>query len=173
LGIFNLKEKKRIAFSLGCYTHRDEFDEFLELLLNFTNRKELVTPKITTFQELLLGTGVVQDVVDSGAKGSQAHIDVYLEGQRKRCMKKIFKEGVANFNKYVASNVKMKIVGRQQFGLLHIYQDVVLVNNEIKINEIKLFDVTNSTLLSQFIIAPDVVRFHFENFLLGQYDDGV
>lgn len=160
--------RKEIFWALGCFTHRDEVDEFLNLFFNFCQEND---PGLTTYKELLSASGIIQAVIDSGAKGSNVHREIYLKGLQKINLENLYNDTVINFDKYVTSNVQMKIAGRQQFSLLHVYQNIYLAMGNIYLNDTPIMlNVFENPLFSIFLYNPLVVKYHFKNLLNGIYD---
>jgi len=150
--------KPRLAMTLGCYTHRKELDEFLDVLNRFC---QSTSAHMATYDELINGNGILFDTVASGAKGSVVHLDAYLDGFHRKSDESIFANSVKNFNKYVTSNSEMKIAGRQQFSLLHVYQNVFLCNNNIYICDTVLFkNVNHCPIFSHFIFNRSTVEYN-------------
>lgn len=70
------KNKYSYAMELGCSTHRNECDEFLKILTTYCNQ---LNDKILTYDELTTGIGSLKQIIDSGSKGSDTHLQVYLK----------------------------------------------------------------------------------------------
>lgn len=149
-----------LAFQLGSFTHRTEFDEFLVCLNDFC--KQIMY--MVNYEELLTGNGILKEIIDSGAKGTEAHMELYLNGFKAPKTKDFIEKAVLNFNKYVASNGQMKIAGRKQFCLLHVYQNVFLQNNNIYVGDKILFSsVFDCPLYSILLYNSSVVEYNIIN----------
>lgn len=150
-------------WDLACSTHRKEADQFLELFSNYC--KNIYYPLVTA-HELLTGTGIFEEIVNSGAKGSQAHIEVYKKNLMVRDDAELVAEAKITFDKYVTSNRDMQRVGRQTSGSLHIYQNVILLNGALQMNGVTLVDnIFDISLSSIFIYRPNTINYHVDQFL--------
>ncbi|MCJ7482405.1 MAG: hypothetical protein MUO31_05505 [Thermodesulfovibrionales bacterium] len=159
----------KMVFDLGCFTHRDELDDFLEIFAKFCRENN---PGIATYRDLLTGGGLLQATVDSQAKGSAAHIEKYLQNLVGISDSDMFLEATQTFNKFVMSNSEMKICGHQLFIMLHIYQNVTLMCNSIYMNDtIIAHDIDNNEFFSVFLYRPSVVIYPFTLLITGAYDD--
>lgn len=146
------QQKCEQIMHLGCSILRKEVDEFIELLLNFVAHLE---PQMVGVHDLLNGVGAVQDVVDSGAKGSQHHIAEYLRN--------IYEVNVNNkknlidgFNKNITSSMLMGIEGARQFALLYTVNPLSLHQNNIYYNRM--------ILLSNIRYASCMASFYYNSF---------
>lgn len=140
------KEKGFKIMELGCSTHFDEIDEFIELLINFTQN---LPPLLTTTHDILNGTGDILNVVNSGAKGSTDHIEEYLKNIFHDTH--TFQNIIDGFNKNITSSSKLGKEGGRQFCLLHAVNPLNLHQGIVYYNDIKLLsDVDNSTSMATF-----------------------
>lgn len=131
--------KARQIMELGCSTHFNEVDEFITQLSEFTQR---LPPLLTSVNDVLNGTGDIESVVKSGAKGSTNHIIEYL--------KNIFEDNkdnkknlIASFNKNITSSTTMSAAGGYQFQLLStvnpltLHGDFIYYNSTILLKNVK------------------------------------
>jgi hypothetical protein len=162
------EDRNDMIFELGCYTHRQEIDEFLDILSKFS----LVnSPGLSTYSDMINGVGIIADIVASKSKGSDAHTEEYLKKLNAYDEAELFQESVSTFNKYVASNANMKICGRQNFCLLHIYQNIFLLQTDLFMNDtVIIHNFVHHPLISRNICRPHVVKYHFNQLLAGLYD---
>jgi hypothetical protein len=173
-------KKIKIFWSIGCFTHRDEVDEFLKMFLQFCKDND---PGLVTYEEMLNASGVLTRVVTSGAKGSDAHLRVYREQLIKKSDEEILDTAKKTFNKYVQSNHEMKLCGRQHSGSLHIYQNglypssvnvffnnifilVYVCDDSLFFNDTLLVsDIFAIPLTSIFLFNPLAVKYAITNYL--------
>lgn len=159
------KQRCNIFWDLACTTHRHEANEFLMLFSNYCKQNDF---SLVTVHDLVNAEGIFNDIVKSGAKGSQSHIDTYKKNLYSRDMEELLTESKTTFNKYVSSNREMQKVGRQTSGSLHIYQNVVLLNGALQMNGTTLveniFDISTTSI---FKFRPNVLDYHIQNFLLS------
>lgn len=159
-GLQSYDNRADLAFQLGSFTHRTEFDEFLICLTNFC--KKILY--MVNYDELLNGCGILNEVIESGAKGTKAHMELYLDGFIQSKEDSFITKAITNFNKYVSSNGQMKIAGRKQFCLLHVYQNVYLQNENIYVSDKILFSkVFNCPLYSILLYNSIVVEYNLFN----------
>lgn len=130
------KEKAYKIMELGCSTHFVELDNFIDLLLTFTQN---LPPLLTPTADILNGVGDILTVVDSGSKGSKEHIQEYL--------KNLFHDNPDNlknlidgFNKNIINSSLLGKEGGRQFSLLHAVNPLSLHNSAIYYNEKILLD---------------------------------
>lgn len=160
----SINGKLAMFWDLACSTHRTEADEFLTLFSSYCKQRDF---PLVTVNDVLTGTGIFDDIVKSGAKGSQAHIDVYLKNLKGRDEAELISESKVTFNKYVTSNREMQKVGRQTSGSLHIYQNVILLNGSLQMNGVTLVDnIFDISLSSIFLYRPNTINYHIDQFLL-------
>ena len=186
------KHKHSYAMALSCNTHREECDEFLQILTNFCNE---LNDNLLTYDELTTGYGSLRQIIESGSKGSETHLQVYLKGlqfsdnesnsddmndynnkcgsdgkkimcKRRKLMEQDFKiQSISGFNKYINSSKEISTMGQRQFSLLFTFQNVSLFQNDIYINESIIFkDVHLSTFFSSVLYQPESVEYLFDSF---------
>ena len=186
------KRKYAYAMELGCSTHRSECDEFIQTLINFCN---ILDDKILTYDELTTGIGSLKTIIDSGSKGSDIHLQVYLKElltpqtkqeivlnkkrkknntdenilniKKQKIVDKSFKQqSIDGFNKYINSSKEISTMGQRQFSLLFTFQNISLFQNDIYINENIIFkDVNISSFFSMLLYQPNSVEFLFDSFM--------
>lgn len=107
----------------------------------------------------ILGTGILQDIVESGAKGSVAHISRYIQLQNEQEPSDILIDARETFDKFVCANAQMKMCGRQQSGSNSIYQNVFLLNGTLFCNETVLVEnIFSVPFASMLLFRPNVIR---------------
>jgi hypothetical protein len=160
----SIKSKRLQTFwDLACSTHRDEADEFLHIFSKYCEQNDF---PLVNVHDLIGGSGIFEDIVDSGAKGSHAHLEVYRKNLLSRDLSDILSESKQTFDKYVTSNREMQRVGRQTLGSLHIYQNVYLINNSLKMNGSMIVEnIFDISLTSVFFYRPNMINYHIDMFL--------
>jgi hypothetical protein len=159
----SIKQKLGTFWDLACSTHRNEADEFLRIFSEYCKQNDF---PLVTVDDLVSASGIFQDIVKSGAKGSQAHIDAYLKNLVSRDETELLSEAKMTFDKYVTSNREMQKVGRQTSGSLHIYQNVILMNGALQMNSATLVkDIFDVSLSSVFLYRPNAINYHIDQFL--------
>lgn len=159
----SIKRKLNTFWDLACSTHRTEADEFLRIFSDYCRRNDF---PLVTVDDLVSGSGIFEDIVKSGAKGSQAHIDAYRKNLMTRNEAELVREAKVTFDKYVTSNREMQKVGRQTSGSLHVYQNVVLINGTLQMNGATLVEnIFDISLPSIFLYRPNTINYHVDQFL--------
>lgn len=69
------QERCGMLMDLGCTLLRNDVDWFIKDLIQFTQQ---APPQLLTVAEALTGTGIIEAVALSGAKGSAVHIEAFL-----------------------------------------------------------------------------------------------
>lgn len=161
--IKNVNMNYETFWDLGCTTHRKEVDDFLQLFARYSQANDF---QLVNFHDLQTGTGIFEDIVNSGAKGSQSHIDMYRKKLNSINEEEVLSDAVKTFNKYVSSNREMQKVGRQTAGSLHIYQNLILLNGSLQMNGTTIldnfFDISPTSI---YLFRPNVIKYHIRTFL--------
>ncbi|QLI62417.1 LEF-9 [Dikerogammarus haemobaphes nudivirus] len=162
-----IKEKVDKIMELGCSTHYDELDDFINILINFTENMPVL---LSSTSDIFNGVGDVLHVVNSGAKGTPEHIKAYL--------KNLFEDDPNNiqnlidsFNKNIKSSSKLGKEGGRQFTLLHAVNSLSLHNTSIYYNDlIILSEMHHSSSMSTFYYNTTAVTECFK-YIIKEHDD--
>ncbi|UHB41785.1 LEF-9 [Macrobrachium rosenbergii nudivirus] len=143
-------KKCNIMMELGCSTHKKEVNQFIYQLSNFTQHLKTQVPR---FKSILNGKDEIRDVMLSGAKGEQLHIDTYLsqlytlKNEKERVNKM-----VESFNNLVNSGTKMSIKGAYQFLMLEVVNPLNMLKGNVYYNDTLLLpNLINSTMFSSYM----------------------
>ncbi len=153
----NNVKKCRMMMHLGCSIFPKEVDDFIDLLSAFVKNLSFQLPTIV---HLLKGTGSIHDVILSGAKGEQLHMEQYLSNLYNLDVDKV-KKLIANFNNYISSSSEMSINGAFQFLILGAINPLYLLNDRLFYNDKVLAkDIGKNTTMASYLYnskACDVV----------------
>ncbi|KAG8148349.1 uncharacterized LOC118064850 [Chelonus insularis] len=129
----NVSERAKVLMQLGCTIWRDDIDVFINVLQNFGAR---ICLSLTTVNEMINGTGILLDVIKSGAKGSLEHIKMFtnvLQEHTEIGKKNYICNLQQSFNNYVNASKSISLLGQQLFILLSVFQPLYLLSNDIYI----------------------------------------
>lgn len=165
------QKKRDVFWDLASFTYREEADGFLRYLLKFCR---ITDPGLATLYDLRRGVGIMEEIVASGAKGTNMHIEEFqrlLGGQE---INALMADSMKSFDKFVQSNYEMKVCGRQQSGSNHIYQNVYLTNRTLYSQDVAIVDdIFESALSSLILFRPAVVRHEIYQFISNLKDNDV
>lgn len=152
----------KLMMELGCSIMRDEVDDFIRLLIEFTGRLDC---ELTSAHDMLTGGGSLKAVVESGAKGSDDHISIFLNNLYN--LDPNYKRNlIAGFDKYVDASTHMSAGGTRQFTLLYGVNSIYLHNNNIYANDsVILRNVHDSHLMSAIFYNKHAVNYVNEELL--------
>ena len=137
------KLKCKQIMDLGCSIYHKEVDDFVELVLQFTEALNWI---LVSGQEMLEGLGVVKAVVESGAKGTKEHIETCIKNIR-TLPEDYTEKLVVGFNKFIDNSARMSIGGVIQFILLYCLHSIILHQNNVYAkNHILLTNIKESDL---------------------------
>lgn len=164
-----VKQKCKLLIDLGCTICKDEFDDFVSLVLRFQRqiRYNIVHPLSSLYSK----TGLTADVVNSTAKGNKHIQNVYLDWLYNPKSITDFNDHLKNdFNKFVNNGKSMSEAGVQNFSFLYAFNDLNIEHSTLKYKNETLVGRTVDG--AEFIILYynlDVVDFVFDSLLM---DDG-
>lgn len=152
---------------LGCSLLHTEVDEFIEFTIEFT--KALPLSLVSCKEFLCRGRNSILDrVVDSGAKGCEKHIEIFLKNLHTR-QADLEKGLITGFDNYVNANQEMSLGGTRQFVLLYGLNSVYIHNNNVySNNQIILKDLESSDLASHMFYNPTSVEYVFDQLLADE-----
>ena len=155
------KLKCKQIMDLGCSIYHKEVDDFVELVLQFTEALNWI---LVSGQEMLEGLGVVKAVVESGAKGTKEHIETCIKNIR-TLPEDYTEKLVVGFNKFIDNSARMSIGGVIQFILLYCLHSIILHQNNVYAkNHILLTNIKESDLAASLFFNNTAL--HYVNNLL-------
>lgn len=148
----NINKKAEIVMNLGCSTHRKEVDEFINLLSEIINYNEpfkncnddnlkcFRNDHLLTIDDAICDSNFIENhIVNSGAKGSKFHIDVYKKSIYSPNFDEWYDKAIENYNQSIKTSSNMSTVGARQFVLMYEFNSVFLKHGSIYKNDNVLF----------------------------------
>lgn len=150
-----------VVMNLGCSIMHDEVDDFITLLIDFTCKRE---NEVIPVKDLINATGAMEDVVQSGAKGSKTHLDAYLDLLNGNDYDKFMENSEKKFDELVKSSFEMSKEGARHFTLLYGLNSIEHNLNTFRLNgKIIINNVNSATFMGQNYYNEDSVRYVFDN----------
>ncbi|UVX94913.1 LEF-9 [Callinectes sapidus nudivirus] len=159
----SVSEKCIKMMHLGCSIYPKEVDEFIEQVSEFVSKLDI---QLSCIGDILNGTGTIEDVVLSGAKGEQLHIKTFLTNlynlspDRRKLL-------IDNFNNYIESGSKMSINGAYQFLSLESVNPMYLLDGDVFFNsKLLMKNIMAATAFAQYcynIIASNHIFSYIAN----------
>ncbi|UOT91809.1 LEF-9 [Aratus pisonii nudivirus] len=163
-----VEEKCKIMMHLGCSIYKKEIDTFIFQLSNFVSQ---LKPQLATSKDLLSGSGSIEAVIKSGAKGEQIHIETYkrhlynLNKNRKT-------EMINNFNKYIESGSQMSLLGAYQFIFLEAVNPLTMLSGHVYYNDkILMKDIIHSTAFASYCYNDIACKYTFTNLAADEHNN--
>jgi len=147
----NPKQIHQKIIELGSTTEIDEFDRFIEQFYHIIKN---IDPIMVNTYDLITGEGLVKAVVDSGAKGRDEHIKVYLENLYKPELANYKQELIQSFDRYIDASNHIGNEGAKQFILLYAMSSIYLMGDNI---------YSNNRVILENVMSSDLTRPLFFN----------
>lgn len=147
LGKQPIKKKLDTIMHLGCSLMYDEVNQFVHLIGRLIRYNKAYSgqgsldewggEQVLTVNDILFKTNYLQQhVIESGAKGSMLHKDVFLRYLFNSSVDVWFKEAIDKFNHTVMSSNDMSIAGQEQFNLMYEYNSLHLTDGDVYKNNV-------------------------------------
>lgn len=149
-------KKIKAIMELGCSIMHNEVQDFVELILTFNT---LNFDYCMRGIDYITCSEVVQDVVKSGSKGSQRHVDLYLKGLHEQFSADDMK---VSFDDKIDSGKILEKEGQTQFSLLHALSPVGLMVGNLYYGECKIADhYADSQLFNSYKYNTTAIEYVF------------
>ncbi|UVT30846.1 LEF-9 [Penaeus vannamei nudivirus] len=160
-------EKYNMLMHLGSSIFPDEVDEFIFQVSEFVKNLDVQLPNI---EDLLNGTNSIKDVIDSGAKGEQLHLETYLKNLFSLNKDRI-KTLTANFNNYISSGSEMSTNGAYQFLFLGAINPIYMLYDKLFYNDrILMMNVTKHGAFASYLFNSQACIFIFNHIADEKYN---
>lgn len=142
LGDKSIKSKLDTIMHLGCSLLYDEVDVFVRLVGQLIRHNKAYPThgsldywggeRVLTVDDILFESDyLTKHVIESGAKGSMMHRQVFLRYLFEPNVDQWFNDAVDKFNHTVMSSNDMSVAGQEQFNLMYEYNSLHLTNGDV------------------------------------------
>lgn len=150
--------------AIGCTIMKEEFDNLIDYIIDFQKTVEFID---LSFKEIFNGQEL-NDIVKSGAKGTQGHIQEFLNSLKhtdNELDDDYKKKLIDSFNKYVDNGNKIKQEGMSQFKYLQGFVNITYNDGDLMSNDHVLVEniAEGFQLFSSCILNSHAVEYMFDD----------
>jgi hypothetical protein len=160
--VLSFKERARMAMTIASSptTNRKLSDELIAAVCCIVKDHGTQQP---TWKDLLFGSGILESVVKSGAKGTPDHLEMYrtgIENVDNIDYSDFKSKTIDNYNKYINAKKNIQSIGTGSFITLTTMSSVEMIDNKIKQNDTLLMsDVGSDGLFVSMSYEHDVIKY--------------
>lgn len=157
----NARTKSKVMLNLGCSIEHEQLDSFLQLVSKKINESPMLARPLS---EYTTRSHTLKAIVDSEARGTEAHIDRLLSRLETTPTADEFLNSAINdsYNKFVKNSTQMSTTGSRQFTLLTAFSSINLHKNVVYLNEKPILEDFKSGLTSYIYYNQDAVNYTME-----------
>lgn len=165
-----LKQKANILMTLISTIYYEQGVSVISQLIELSKKQFI----FTTLEEMCNMSGIFEQIVDSGSKGSHVHLDIYRQLAKKRLRNGtlidesvFFEQSTKQFDCFSANSASISDSGRETFILDQAYVDIIVKNNTLY----NATTVLGFQFLDLDLTGPMVINIEVLDYIIQLYNN--
>lgn len=164
----SVADKPKFLMNLFCGSQYDKAISFISDLMDMSKDLPIPIPSLTNIL-----TGKLNDIIDSGSKGSINHLSEFIQLMKGLNEKEHHNKSIEAFNRYITSSGAMSKSGQQLYSMLFGTSSLILKSNSLTYmgHEICSDFYSKTSTFSVQYNNYDILL--LKSFLLNDYEENI